>query len=52
MLQKGINLILENGIWYVNGSAHKSLFFDSTGGEPYIEINKKTGEIIKVYHSK
>lgn len=43
---------LENGIWYVNGSAPKPIFFDSAGGEPYIEINKMTGEIVKVYHSK
>lgn len=43
---------LENGIWYVKGSPVEILFLPVAGGEPYIEIDKMTGEILRVYHTK
>lgn len=42
---------LKDGIWYVTGSPPKSIF-PIAGGEPYIEIDRETGRILKVYHTK
>jgi len=39
---------LENGVWYIEGSLPSS----AQGGVPYIEIQKKDGNILKVMHGK
>lgn len=44
---------LKDGIWYVTGSPPKFFsIFPMAGWEPYIEIDGKTGRILKVYHTK
>ncbi|MFN1219090.1 NTF2 fold immunity protein [Chryseobacterium kwangjuense] len=37
----------KDGIWIVEGTSHTQ-----KGGAPYIEINSKTCEVIKITHSK
>ncbi len=43
------NAKLEKGVWIIEGSLPADF---TQGGVPYIEIQKKDGKIIKVYHSK
>lgn len=40
------NAELKNGVWVVTGSLPENL----VGGVPIVEINKQTGEIIRVSH--
>ncbi len=44
--------LYDNNIWVVEGSPKKILFIQVAGGTPYAEIDKDTGMIIKVTHSK
>jgi hypothetical protein len=47
--EKPFSVNLENGVWIIEGSFSEE--YDK-GGSAYIEINKQTGEIIKVFHTK
>jgi hypothetical protein len=49
--QKPFSVNLENDIWIIEGSWDRSNN-DTDGGNAYMEINKNTGEIIKVIHTK
>ncbi|MBQ0167308.1 MAG: hypothetical protein KBT02_09415 [Treponema sp.] len=43
--------VLENGIWYISEKVSYGLF-SSSGGELYMEIDKETGQILKMYCTK
>ena len=46
--QKPFSINLENDIWLIDGYLPPGM----KGGTAYIEISKKTGEILKVLHTK
>jgi hypothetical protein len=46
--EKPFSINLENDIWIVEGSLEEGF----VGGVAYIEINKNTGQILKVIHTK
>ena len=47
--EKPFSINLENNVWIIEGSLPKE--YDK-GGSAYIEINKQTGQILKVIHTK
>jgi hypothetical protein len=46
---KPYNVKLIKGVWIIEGTLPSDF---TQGGVPYIEVQKKDGKIIKVYHSK
>jgi len=46
--QKPFLINLENDIWIIEGNSHEII----EGGTAYIEIDKISGKILKVFHSK
>lgn len=46
--QQPFSVNIENNVWIIEGNLNKEF----KGGVAYIEIDKMTGEVLKVYHGK
>ena len=50
--KKPFDVFLKDDVWYVKGTLPSQPGVIMKGGVPYIEIRKKDGKILNIYHTK